>query len=281
MVVFTDGRSATRASGALRRLEAIGSRVPWRVVACLVVLSGAMLGVATQVLGISFAATRHPTGQLSYHYQRGYYVDHGWLCYGWSNGTYHCTAWWHQQGNAYISDNTAWVPNAGGQAASGNTGAAPASGYTAPKTDAHPTQSWNTSGEPCRSTTFWVANVSQWSVPPSCYGGVYTPNTSNYVYRPGFGWCNWWPEVMHPNQPDILWGREYHRSGTPVAGAAVFFSPGVQGASWAGHFAQVIAVNPDHYWVLVAEMNFEWRGAGFGRVDYRYIHVGSGVTFIS
>ncbi len=39
-------------------------------------------------------------------------------------------------------------------------------------------------------------------------------------------------------------------------------------------------VECQHYWVLVSEMNFHWRGAGFGRVDFRYVHVGDGVTFL-
>jgi hypothetical protein len=54
----------------------------------------------------------------------------------------------------------------------------------------------------------------------------------------------------------------------------------VQGAGASGHFAQVVAIAPDHYWMLITEMNFAWRGGGFGKVDYRYAHVGSGVTFI-
>jgi hypothetical protein len=67
---------------------------------------------------------------------------------------------------------------------------------------------------------------------------------------------------------------------TPVPGAAIFFAGNVQGASSAGHYAQVVAIAPDHYWMLITEMNFSWRGGGFGKVDYRYAHVGPGVTFI-
>ena len=125
------------------------------------------------------------------------------------------------------------------------------------------------------------SSISQWTTPVGCYAGIYSVNPANYVNRSGFGWCNWWPEVLHPNQPDILWGREYRHSSTPTPGAVVYFAPGVQGASSAGHWAQVVAVAPDHYWVLVTEMNFTWRGGGWQKVSYRYIHVGSGVTFIS
>jgi hypothetical protein len=47
------------------------------------------------------------------HYQRGYYLDNGWFCYGWSNGYYRCTHHWHRSGGRIISDNPAWVPNFG------------------------------------------------------------------------------------------------------------------------------------------------------------------------
>ncbi len=261
-----------------QRIEPLIARTPWRMVATLTILAAAILGVATQVLGVSFAATRHHTRNMTAGYHRGYYTNNGWLCYGWASGAYHCTAWWHQQGNTYISDNPAWVPNIGNGA--GGSAVSPTSGASV-HADSGPVVGYNTAGEPCTSTNFWVSNISQWSVPPGCYANVYVPNPANYVARPSFGWCNWWPEVMHPAQYDILWGSEHHRSAMPTPGAAVYFAPGVQGASSVGHYAQVIAVNPDRYWVLVAEMNFVWRGAGFGKLDYRYIHVGPGVTFIT
>ena len=52
------------------------------------------------------------------HYQRGYYLDNGWLCYGWSNGSYRCTHHWHRAGGRLISDNPAWVPNYGAASSS-------------------------------------------------------------------------------------------------------------------------------------------------------------------
>ena len=33
-------------------------------------------------------------------------------------------------------------------------------------------------------------------------------------------------------------------------------------------------------WLEISEMNFYWNGGGWGRVDYRYVHVGPGVSFI-
>jgi surface antigen len=137
-----------------------------------------------------------------------------------------------------------------------------------------------TGGLPCQDTYMFVPNISQWTAPPGCYGNIYYPDRSVYHANSTFGYCNWWVLALHPNQPDILYGKEYTRSSTPVAGAAVWFDPNVQGAGSAGHWAQAVAVSPDGYWVLITEMNFSWRGGGFGRVDFRYIHVGAGVYFI-
>jgi hypothetical protein len=137
-----------------------------------------------------------------------------------------------------------------------------------------------TGGQPCHQATMFVADISQWSLPPGCYADIYAPNPADYVARAGFGYCDWWPEVLHPNQPNLLDSSAYQRSTIPVPGAVVYEAPGVQGAGPDGHFAQVVAVAPGGYWMLITEMNFYWRGGGFGLVDYRYIHVGQGITFI-
>ncbi|MGZ3664769.1 MAG: hypothetical protein ACXVDA_09830 [Ktedonobacterales bacterium] len=134
--------------------------------------------------------------------------------------------------------------------------------------------------EPCKDAVKFVPNISAWTVPPGCYGLVYTPNPANYVQRPGFGWCNWWVRVSHPNHPDITENTSYPRGTKPVAGAAIFFDGNEQGAGPEGHWAEAVAVAPDGYWVLISEMNFAWRGAGFGKVEYRYIHVSPGVHFV-
>jgi hypothetical protein len=251
--------------------------------AVLAILGAAVLGVTTQTLHSSFAA-HQPVGNLNYHWQSGYYLDNGWLCYGWPSGAYHCTAWWHKDGGTYVSDNPAWVPHVGqgGVSTTYHPASAPNSGATGNASTglAAAPRSFSTSGQPCAGGVQFVANISQWTVPPGCYSKIYYPNPANYVYRAGFGWCNWWPEVLHPHQPDLLWGSEYTRSSVPAVGAAIFFSGDVQGASSDGHYAEVVAISPDHYWVLVSEMNFYWRGGGWQKVDYRYIHVGWGVTFI-
>lgn len=135
-------------------------------------------------------------------------------------------------------------------------------------------------GEPCNDPVQFVPDVSLWTIPPGCYGNIYHPNPANYVQRPGYGWCNWWVRVRHPDHPDITENKSYPEGSKPVPGAAVFFFGNVQGADSAGHWAQVAGVAPDGYWVLISEMNFDWRGAGWTRVDYRYIHAGPGVVFI-
>ncbi|HEX8994743.1 MAG TPA: hypothetical protein VF812_01795 [Ktedonobacterales bacterium] len=133
--------------------------------------------------------------------------------------------------------------------------------------------------EPCHDSYMFVPNITNWTVPPGCYANIYVPNRANYVPAASWGYCNWWVEVTHPNAPNITYGN-YPRGTTPVAGAAIFFDGGEQGADPSGHWAEAVAVSPDHYWVLISEMNFAWRGAGFGKIDYRYIHVSPHVHFL-
>jgi hypothetical protein len=133
--------------------------------------------------------------------------------------------------------------------------------------------------EPCNDPVKFLPAMDQWAVPPGCYANIYRPIQSNYPFRPGFGWCNWWVREHHLGQLDITENGAYRHGTKPVAGAAIFFYGNVQGADSAGHWAQVVAIAPDNYWVLISEMNFAWRGAGWGKVDYRYIHVGPGVIF--
>lgn len=137
-----------------------------------------------------------------------------------------------------------------------------------------------TAAELCTDAQQFVPNIGPWTVPPGCYATIYSPNTADYPYRPGFGYCNWWVRERHLNHPDITENTSLPRGDKPVAGAVVWFDPNVEGATSAGHWAQVVAVAPDGYWFLVSEMNFGWRGGGFGKVDYRYAHTGSGVQFV-
>jgi hypothetical protein len=75
-------------------------------VSSLVMLVG-MFGIS---LLAGQGATASAASPLPYH--RGYYVTSGWMCYGWSSGTWHCTHHWHRAANgALVSENTRWVPN--------------------------------------------------------------------------------------------------------------------------------------------------------------------------
>lgn len=134
--------------------------------------------------------------------------------------------------------------------------------------------------QPCQASYKFLPTISQWAVPPGCYSYIYKPNPANYVSRPGFGYCNWWVRVTHPNHPDITENTSYPRGTKPMAGAPIFFDGGEQGAESIGHWAVAVAIAPGGYWVLISEMNFAWRGAGFGRIDYRYIHVSPHVHFV-
>jgi hypothetical protein len=105
-----------------------------------------------------------------------------------------------------------------------------------------------------------------------------------------FGQCTWWAQHERPdeNLRDMgnarYWAGNAPRRGlrvgrVPVRGATVVFQPGVQGAGGAGHVAHVMVLYPDG-WFLVSEMNAYVNGGGWGRVSYRYVHVGWGVSFI-
>jgi surface antigen len=114
-------------------------------------------------------------------------------------------------------------------------------------------------------------------------------DTGGY-YSWAFGQCTWWAQyerkdenLMHMGNAQF-WAsgassRGYTVGSQPRVGATVVFQPGVQGAGGAGHVAHVVKVYPND-WVLISEMNFYWDGGGWGRVDYRFAHAGSGVQFI-
>lgn len=147
---------------------------------------------------------------------------------------------------------------------------------TTQTTQTQSTNGASTGGQPCSGAqVVWPANMSMWQAPTGCFGQIFAPNPGNYVARPGFGWCNWWPEVLHPTVTGLL---QRARSSAAVPGAVVWFAPGVYGASSEGHWAQVVAIHSG--WMLITEMNFTWRGGGFARVDYRFVPIGSGESFI-
>ena len=159
---------------------------------------------------------------------------------------------------------------------SGNGG-----GQYNPPTGSGSTETYGlTSIQPCHDAYQFVPNITQWTTPPGCYANIYRPNPANYPARASWGWCNWWVEESHPQDPNVTGSSRYRRGTYPVANAAVFIDGYEQGASSEGHWVESIAVSPGGYWVLIAEMNFAWRGAGWGLVDYRYIHVSPHVHFL-
>jgi LysM repeat protein len=127
-------------------------------------------------------------------------------------------------------------------------------------------------GEPCTEdrAVVWTVPVSQWAVPPGCFGQIFYPNPLDYMVNGqvigGFGWCNWWPEALlrDPNALSLPEHSEV-RVGWPV-----FYHP-VNGEH-VGHYAFVESIGPNG-WILISEMNMNWRGAGWARVNYRYIRV--------
>jgi surface antigen len=107
-------------------------------------------------------------------------------------------------------------------------------------------------------------------------------------YASQFGVCTWYAGFARPDEPlrqmgpannwPTLAARYGLRTGsTPVAGATVYFAPGVQGSG--GHVAHVEQVLGGG-WFIISEMNFYWNGGGWGRVDWRYAYTAPGVTFI-
>lgn len=249
-----------------------------------------LAGTASVVAALALTAlptgTAHAAGGL--YYQYGLTVQGSWLCRGWSDGSYHCTQHWYRDsaGNL-VSTNQAWVPTGGAVAQSSTAPAttAPASAPQNTTTSASSGTGVGMAPEPCSAnvpSSVWTS-VAYWqpgAVPPGCYSGVYAINPANYVYRPYFGVCNWWPEVLRPDEPGIPYDLSYPRVSTPRVGATIVYAPGVDGAGSTGHYGHVESVSPDGRWVLTSEMNFYWRGGGWGKVVYRYVPIGAGVSFI-
>ena len=182
---------------------------------------------------------------VTFRYARGYSVQHGsWLCYGWPDGALHCTQHWRRSGGRYVSLRPSWVPSTGSAQTSHSS---------------HP-------------------NVV--SVHTSAYLAIYR---NTYP----FGQCTWAAAHLRPdenlsglgNAKDWLWNAQ--RRGlptgyTPRVGATVVFQPGVDGASWLGHVAHVVAVASGGRFEIEA-MN---DAAGWGRYAFRWVEMRNGVSFI-
>jgi hypothetical protein len=109
-------------------------------------------------------------------------------------------------------------------------------------------------------------------------------------YASSFGVCTWYASYRRPSEHLASFGaaRNWVAGArgaglsvgySPLAGATVVFSPGVEGAGGTGHVGHVEAVLGGG-WFIISEMNFYWNGGGWGRVDFRYAYVRAGVTFI-
>jgi surface antigen len=213
----------------------------------------------------AFAAS--PAQAASLHYHRGYSVQRGYLCYGWPNGSYHCTTRWHRtRTGALVSDNPRWVPNVGH---TGGGGSFSAVSYSASSSGAAP------------------AGISQWAYPPG-YHSYGMGDFSGDRYSSVFGVCTWYAWYRRQDRGLLSnasnWAAAARARGiptgsSPAAGATAVFQPGVQGAGGGGHVAHVERVLGGG-WFIVSDMNFYFNGGGWGRVSYRYAHSGPGVSFV-
>ncbi|HEX8731182.1 MAG TPA: CHAP domain-containing protein [Ktedonobacterales bacterium] len=232
---------------------------------------------------------------------------------GQPNGVTHCATNWHVGANGrLISDVPSWVPNPTGEwpAVSERVFSAPLrasslklalagtlhSAPTAPIKSVHVTvirKATTFSAPPAASATYSTASpggIGPWTPVP----GHPSYGMSDFAGDPNsgeFGVCTWWAWYMRRDEPQL--GRLGYaanwisaaralgmRTGyAPAVGATVVFQPGVQGASGSGHVGHVVQLLSGG-WFIISEMNFYWNGGGWGRVDYRYVHTGSGVAFI-
>lgn len=157
----------------------------------------------------------------------------------------------------------------------------PAQVHTAPLPPSGGGSGYIHSGEPCGGSRsiVWTVPVNSWSVPPGCFGGIFSVNPWGYSDSAAiigvYGWCNWWPEAITGN-PAATQGA-WHSS--PWVGAVIHFAPGDQGAGSGGHWGYVESIGPNG-WILISEMNMYWRGGGWQKVDYRYVQVNAGTSFI-
>lgn len=224
-------------------------------------------------------------------YVRGWSVQGSWLCYGWSNGIYHCTQYWHRSGGLLISERPSFVPSQTGSAPAplGNPvpnpppptgGACPGGGLSVVGYVANGMH-WAPGGIPNDSCAAVQAApyggaLSLWKVPPAPFDRVYYVNPRLYPSRVGWPVCAWWGRELNPHYAfgGGLWGQT-----KPRVGATVRYAPGVLGAGSGGHVGHVVAVYSNG-WFLSSEMNFYWRGGGAGKVVFRFVHPQGGVTFV-
>ncbi len=232
----------------------------------------------------------------------------------------HCTSQWHISADGrLISDAAAWTPNPTGEwpaltdavtataplratspllahAAVARQSAKPVSRFvsvlvihtiTPPPAPvvSHATAS-------AAAPTFYTSpgGIGPWTPVP----GRPSYGVSDFAGDPNsyeFGVCTWWAWYTRRDEPQLgtlgvatNWISNARARGmsvgyAPAVGATVVFAPGVQGGGGSGHVGHVEQLLGGG-WFIISEMNFYWNGGGWGRVDYRYVHAGSGVELI-
>lgn len=250
------------------------------------------------------AASRAPAGAIE-----ASYTSAGNTGYSTGNATVHCTRLWHVDAQGrLISDSPAWVPDPAGAwptspydyLPDANLLQADRPAYTpAPKPKPHPTYR---NVRPSRPPAPPHAPPPPAPVPPAPSGGYNpwapVPGHPSYgmadfagdPWHAYFGVCTWYAWYRHQGEPLLKMGDAAAwpsaapsyglRVGTtPVAGATAIFQPGVEGADGGGHAAHVEQVLGGG-WFIISEMNFSWNGGGWGHVDWRYVYMAPGVSFI-
>ncbi|WIG59492.1 MAG: hypothetical protein OJF49_002239 [Ktedonobacterales bacterium] len=221
----------------------------------------------------------------------------------------HCTLRWHVDAQGrLISDAPSWVPNPTGawpdtpndvpdpayavQRQYARTPAAKSAPKVvkhlpAPRSASHSSKSSTGGGTPPPPPP--SGGYNPWQPVP----GHPTYTMHDFAGDPWsqfFGVCTWYAWYRHQSEPleklgpATNWPSAAPHYGlrvgtTPVVGASVVFMPGVEGAGSGGHAGHVEAVLGGG-WFIISEMNFYWNGGGWGRVDWRYVYVHSGVYFI-
>jgi surface antigen len=215
--------------------------------------------------------------------------------------TIHCTRKWHVNSLGYIiSEVPNWVPDPTG--AWPTTADVPnwlANNHWQVALMAHPKPKPKPKPRAVYTTTYGTPSNNTVALPTGPYSpwapvpGHPSYGMSDFAGDPNsafFGYCTWYAWYRHQSEPLMrlgnaaTWAANAPRFGlrtgsTPAVGATAVFAPGVEGAGGAGHVAHVEAVLGGG-WFIVSEMNFSWNGGGWQRVDWRFVYVTSGVTFI-
>jgi surface antigen len=225
--------------------------------------------------------------------------------------TIHCTRKWHANSLGYlISDQPSWVPDAAGTwpqtidvpdrlaytrrqinliLATANQKPKPTVRTVQPKPVSQTLSSSTASYTPAAPASAGSGPYNAWAPVPGhpTYG---MGDFAGDPYSSYFGFCTWYAWYRYQGEPLMKLGNAaawasnapaygLHTGTTPVVGATAVFQPGVEGAGGGGHAAHVEAVLGGG-WFIVSEMNFGWNGGGWGLVDWRYVYVTSGVSFI-